>query len=110
MKLLLDQNISRRILPALQEKYSDSSQVYLLELAEADDMHIWQYAKENDYIIVTKDSDFHEFSLLYGQPPKVIWLKCGNKTNQFILELLMNHFEDVIEFNQDEHIICLEIY
>ena len=73
MKLLLDQNISKRIIAALQECYPSSTQVYLEGLEKADDKKIWDFAKKHDYIIVTKDSDFHEFSLIYGPPPKIIW-------------------------------------
>lgn len=110
MKLLLDQNISRRILQPLLEKFPDSNQVYLLNLAESDDLAIWHYAKENDYTIVTKDSDFHEFSLIYGPPPKIIWLKCGNVGNQYILDRLLNCYEEIASFMQNNHTACLEIY
>ncbi len=76
MKLLLDQNISRRILAPLQEKYRGSDQVFLLGLQEADDQAIWNYAKQQNFTIVTKDSDFHELSLIFGSPPK-IFLTCS---------------------------------
>jgi len=39
---------------------------------------VWQYAKDNNFIIVTKDSDFYDLSLVQGSPPKVIWLQSGN--------------------------------
>ena len=54
-----------------------SSQVRLLGLAEADDRAVWQHAKANAFVLVTQDSDFAEMAALYGQPPKVIWLRCG---------------------------------
>lgn len=45
MKLLLDENLSHRIIPVLKQAYPDSSQVSLLELNKADDHEIWDYAK-----------------------------------------------------------------
>ena len=110
MKLLIDQNISRKIIPLISEKFPNSSQVYILGLQEASDIEIWDYAKKNDYSIVSKDSDFHELGLLYGIPPKIIWLQCGNVTNQFIAELILKNAEDIIEFLSDKNSLCLEIY
>ena len=110
MKLLLDQNLSFRLLEELKPVYPDSSQVRLLGLDQADDITIWRYAKNNNYTIVTKDSDFHEISLLHGKPPKVIWLKCGNKPRWYVLGLLINNQERIQDFYNDQESSCLEIY
>ena len=80
MKLLLDENLSRRIIPFLQTDYPESTQVVLLEMASASDLEIWEYAKRNDFTIVTRDSDFLELSLLHGIPPQIVWIKTGNVT------------------------------
>ena len=72
MKLLLDQNLSPRLLPALESLYPGSSHVRLIGLRDAGDDAIWDYARDHDFIIVSKDSDFHQRSLLFGFPPKVI--------------------------------------
>ena len=63
---------------------------------------------KNGFIIVTKDSDFQELSILRGEPPKVIWLKCGNKPKLYIADLLIQN-KDRIEEVIQEHSI-LEIY
>lgn len=59
MKLLLDENLSRRIVPFLQDRYPGSSQVVLVGLDRAEDRSVWSFARENDFVIVTKDSYFH---------------------------------------------------
>lgn len=110
MKLLLDQNISKRIVYPLNACYPNTSQVFLLGLELATAKVIWDYAKTHDYIIVTKDSDFHEFSLIYGPPPKILWLKCGNQTNQYIQELLLSMSDTINEFAADKSAAFLEIY
>jgi predicted nuclease of predicted toxin-antitoxin system len=68
MKLLLDENLSRRLVPFLQDAYPETSQAVLLGLEQADDLVIRQYALQNDFVIVTRDADFYEISLIYGQP------------------------------------------
>lgn len=89
MKRLLDQNLSFRIVEQLSSYYSGSPQVKLLKMDTASDQQIWLYAKKHNFVIVTKDSDSHELSLLYGAPPKIIWLKCGNRSSSYISNLLI---------------------
>lgn len=68
MRLLLDENLSRRIVPFLQEAYPDSTQIALLGMETAPDLEVWTFAREQDYIIVSKDSDFYDLSLVMGVP------------------------------------------
>ena len=69
MKLLLDENISRRLVPFLQYAYPGSNQVVLLGMESASDKEVWQRAQQDGYVIVTRDADFQELSLVWGQPP-----------------------------------------
>ena len=110
MKLLLDQNISYRLLDKLREIYPGSTQVRLIGMAEADDAALWQYAKDHGSAIVTKDSDFHERSLLLGFPPKVIWLQCGNTSSGHVLDLLLRNLDEINNFLKDADSACLELY
>ncbi|MGD8909923.1 MAG: DUF5615 family PIN-like protein [Chromatiales bacterium] len=98
------------LLEKLQPAYPGSTQVKFVDLDQADDLTVWRFARDNGFTIVTKDSDFHEFSLLYGNPPKVIWLKCGNKPKWYVLGLLLNNLEKIKAFFDDEQTSCLEIY
>jgi predicted nuclease of predicted toxin-antitoxin system len=109
MKLLLDENLSRRIVPFLQTAYPNSSQVALEGLEQADDAEIWQYAKDYEFVIVTKDSDFQELSLLRGAPPKVIWLRTGNTTKANVLHLLTKNREEIVATFLGEVVNCVEI-
>ncbi len=78
MKLLFDQNLSRKLVTRLGDIFPNASHVQFDELAEKTDTEIWEFAKLNDFCIVTQDADFAERSRLYGSPPKVVWLECGN--------------------------------
>ena len=110
MKLLLDQNLSHRMLGRLEAAFPGSSQVMRLDLHKADDKMIWQYAKDHGFTIVTLDSDFHELTTLYGAPPKIIWLKCGNRPRSYVESLLLKHQARIEEFKQDDGTAVLEIY
>ena len=78
MKLLFDQNISFRILNKHPDSFSDSSHVNAEGLMKASDPEIWEYAKHNEFTIVSQDSDFNDINLIKGFPPKIIWIKTGN--------------------------------
>jgi predicted nuclease of predicted toxin-antitoxin system len=110
LKLLLDQNLSFRLLEKLEPAYPGSTQVKFVDLDQADDLSVWRYARDNNFTVVTKDSDFHEYSLIYGNPPKVIWLKCGNKPKWYVLGLLLNNRDQIEAFLNDNESSCLEIY
>lgn len=102
MKLLLDENLSDRIIPKIIDLYSQSDHVKTLGLTNTDDAIIWEYAKTHDFIIVSKDSDFHQRSLLYGHPPKFIYLRLGNSPTSRIVEILRNNFTQILLFSQSD--------
>jgi predicted nuclease of predicted toxin-antitoxin system len=110
IRLLFDQNISYRILKNLPVIFSESKQVRMLGLENQDDIKIWQYAKNNDFIVVTFDADFYDISLIKGYPPKILWLRSGNLTTQEIHEKLMVNILDIIDFIKNEEQSCMEIY
>ncbi|MBS1501228.1 MAG: DUF5615 family PIN-like protein [Bacteroidetes bacterium] len=72
MKILLDQNISFRVVNLLSGAFDIVDHVKLLRLTDASDIEIWRFAKSNQHTIVTFDSDFVVLATLYGTPPKVI--------------------------------------
>ena len=93
MKLLLDENLSRRLVPFLQHDYPGSNQVVLLGMQSATDKEVWQKAKDDGYVIVTRDADFQELSLVWGHPPKVIRLKTFNQGRASTLTVLIENKE-----------------
>jgi predicted nuclease of predicted toxin-antitoxin system len=101
MKLLLDENISPKLAAKLSDIYPDSAHVRQFDLARKEDLDVWQFAKANGFIIVSKDSDFNQFSLLWGHPPKVIWARIGNCTTSDIAELLRRSSVLIHTFEED---------
>ena len=109
MKLLLDENLSDKIIPKITDLYPNSEHVKTLGLTNTDDAIIWEYAKLNNFLIVSKDSDFHQRSLLYGHPPKFIFLRIGNSPTSEIVQILRDKFNIIKQFtdSQEESILVL---
>jgi len=110
MRLLFDQNLSFKLCQRLADLYPDSNQARLLGLAEADDAELWRHAREDGFMIVTQDADFADLAALYGPPPKVIWLRCGNQRTDLIEQLLRQSAAQISAFSADPLAACLEIY
>lgn len=111
MKILLDQNISFRVVPLLVGAYEQVDQIKMLGLVDASDREIWEYAFANEYTIITFDSDFIDLANLKGSPPKIIWLRFGNSSNLKIAHKLISNSETIKSFieNPDIDIAFLEI-
>jgi predicted nuclease of predicted toxin-antitoxin system len=109
MKLLLDENLSRRTLPFLLAHYPESSQVALLGLEGSTDRELWAYARANDFVLVSHDADFYEISLHLGQPPKLIWLRLGNSDKATVIRTLTEHREAIQQALFAEGKACIEI-
>ncbi len=109
MKLLLDENLSRRLVPFLQHDFPDTSQVVLLGMESATDKEVWQRARDDGYVIVTRDADFQELSLVWGQPPQVIRLKTSNQSRAATLKLLLESKEEIINALLTQGLASVEI-
>ena len=109
MRFLFDQNISYRILKSLPIGLSDSTHVKKEGLINFQDNAIWEFAKTHGYTIVTQDSDFNDLNLLYGFPPKIIWIRTGNLKTQEIVDVLKEYQHEIQRFLQDDSYGCFEI-
>jgi len=102
VKLLLDQNLSPRLVRTLEAVYPGSSRVSLVGLRDADDTVVWEFARDHDFIIVSKDSDFHQRSFVYGFPPKVIWIRRSNCPTTDIEKVWRERQASILEFCEDD--------
>ncbi len=112
MKLLFDQNISFRVAKKLPEVFPNCLHVSDCGLANTNDYSIWKFARENDLIIVTFDSDFFDLSLVKGHPPKIIWIRLGNLSSSEIIKLMTKNVLIIELFANDsslKNVSCLEI-
>lgn len=109
MKVLFDQNLSRRLVTHLATEFPDSAHVGTLGLDTATDREIWDYAAEHDYVIASKDSDFRQLAFLLGPPPKALWLRVGNASTSTMAAVLRTHADAIKAFAQsdDEALLVL---
>jgi predicted nuclease of predicted toxin-antitoxin system len=110
VKLLFDQNLSFRLCQLLSDVFPDSEQVRHAKLDRSTDDDIWKFAKREGFTIVTLDADFADVAALRGAPPKVIWLRCGNRPTAFVERLLRDHADLIANFAESANVACLELY
>jgi predicted nuclease of predicted toxin-antitoxin system len=91
MKLLFDENLSYKLCSRLGDTFPHSVHVRILDFEGTSDMELWDFAKKEGFIIVTKNFDFNDISTIYGFPPHVIWIKVGNST--------LNTMENILRTN-----------
>lgn len=101
MKLLFDENLSPKLPGQLAALFPGSAHVRDCGLLGLSDEDVWEYARANGFTIVSKDSDFQQRSLLYGPPPKLVWLRIGNCTRQQLLNLITTHEQDILALEAD---------
>ncbi|QEM01981.1 hypothetical protein DIU31_000020 [Mucilaginibacter rubeus] len=108
-RIIVDENISWRLKKLLSSW--DILPVNEITAQERlSDFKIWQFAKANDYSILTFDEDFWELQNLYSFPPKIIWLRIGNVNTQAIANLLLKYEESIIHFINDDNLGVYELY
>jgi predicted nuclease of predicted toxin-antitoxin system len=110
VKLLLDHNLSHKLVARLADVYPDSTQTRLLDFARAADPEIWFHARTHDFVIVSKDNDFAELAVLKGAPPKVVWLRIGNCSSTAVERLLRANVGAVAELLADPERVVLELF
>ena len=78
-------------------------------MKETADPLVWDYAKDNGFMIVSKDVDMHDLSLVFGNPPKVVWLRLGNCSTTQVANLLQREFAVIKLFYEDESVSLLAL-
>jgi predicted nuclease of predicted toxin-antitoxin system len=98
MKLLFDENLSPKLTRLAADLFPESQHIRDAGLTGLGDDNIWIYAKTNGFTIISMDKDFYQRALLYGAPPKFIWLRLGNCTRDDLLALIQGHERDISAF------------
>lgn len=101
MKLLFDENLSHKLARLLEDLFPNSIHVRDVGLKAADDPLVWEYAKDNGLILVSKDADMHQRSFLFGPPPKVVWVRLGNCSTSDVERLLRQNVSTINVFFDD---------
>jgi predicted nuclease of predicted toxin-antitoxin system len=100
-KLLFDQNISWRIIEHIVVEFPGSEHANTRKLVSVSDKAVWEYARNYDFCIVSKDADFHQLSFLHGAPPKAIWVRLGNCSTSDIADCIKRNISKIRIFLDD---------
>ncbi|MFN2455192.1 MAG: DUF5615 family PIN-like protein [Pyrinomonadaceae bacterium] len=109
MRLLFDENLSHKLARLLADIFPDSAHVRDVGLKAADDPLVWEYAKDNDLVIVSKDSDMHQRSFVFGYPPKIVWIRLGNCSTPDVEKLLRRNLPVIKAFYEDDYASFLSL-
>jgi len=111
MKVLIDQNISQRILPMLAPQFDILDHVRQLGLTDAEDYDIFMFARANGYeAVITADDDFVKLINQFSEPPKIIWIRTGNCSTKVLSELLWDKVQTIREFIQSKDFDIYEVF
>lgn len=109
VRLLLDENLSERLVAALAPRFPGALHVRAMGLGGATDLRLWQLAADERCLLVTKDEDFVQLSVLRGPPPKVLWLNVGNAGTPVIARLLLANAEAIEGFVEHPEVAFLAL-
>jgi len=104
------QNLPPRLESDLFDIYPDSQHVQSVGLARASDSQLWSYARNNHFVVVTKDADFSDRSAIEGHPPKIVWIRIGNSTTSEIESALRKNHKEIIRFEQNDNLGVLALF
>jgi predicted nuclease of predicted toxin-antitoxin system len=97
MTLWLDAHLSPRIARWLSVKFSVAAlSARDLNLREAEDEQIFFAARKADAVVITKDGYFVDLQERHGSPPKIIWLTCGNTSEESLKKILSKKFPEAL--------------
>jgi len=110
VKLLLDENLSPRLIEVLSRLFPGSRHVDHVGLRVRADLEVWEFAAREGFVVVSKDHDFRELSFLYGAPPKVIWLDVDDALTSEISSVISSSRLRIEAFvrDADESLLVLE--
>lgn len=97
MKFIVDTQLPPRLAIYLREKGYDTIHTTHFEEGHLlSDEEIILAAQKQDRVVVTKDSDFSDYFLLKGSPPKVLRIEFGNISNRELIWLFDLHLAKVM--------------
>ena len=93
----IDAQLSPYLASWLKESFDlDAKAVCDIGLREADDREIYQSARAEKVVVMTKNSDFVVLLDELGPPPQILWITCGNTSNEFLKKVLQQTLPEAL--------------
>lgn len=97
MKFWVDAQLPPMLAQWLSKEYGvDARSLRDLGLRDASDIEIFQAAREAEAVVISKDSDFVELVSRHGTPPQLLWVTCGNVTNERLQTVFGKTFQEAL--------------
>ena len=98
MPLWIDAQLSPHLAPWLEQTFHiQAFSVRHLGLRDAHDRELFAAARAADAVVVTKDRDFVQLLELLGPPPQILWITCGNASNDHLRGILLRALPQALE-------------
>ncbi len=112
MKLLIDENLSRKLVARLSDLFPGSSHVTFVGLQQQPDLAVWDFARQQGFTIVSADADFYQLASTLGPPPKVVLLRGCDYPTQVAERLLRDRAVRITAFGEsdDESVLILKAH
>ena len=110
MKLLLDQNLSYKLIADLASAFPGTSHVRPLHLDQAPDTELREFAAQQEFTLVTKNTDLVDLCVFRGAPPKVVWLRLGNCSTALVRNVLRSNEARILAFGKNESEVVLSLF
>ena len=110
MKLLLDQNLSYKLIASLDPVFPGTSHVLRLNLDQTPDTELREYAAQHGFTLLTKNTDLVDLCVFRGAPPKIIWLRLGNCRTAVAREVLDRNEDRILAFGADPSRVVLSLF
>lgn len=97
MKFWVDAQLPPMLAQWRSREYGvDARALRELGLRDAPDIEIFQAAHDADVVVVSKDNDFVELVSRHGTPPQLLWVTCGNVTNERLQAVFGKTFPEAL--------------
>jgi predicted nuclease of predicted toxin-antitoxin system len=104
-KFIVDEMLPQHLSYWLREQGYSATHVELEKLGKSQDNKIWDWAKANDAVVISKDRDFRD-RLSIGQSPRVVWIRCGNTRKTALITMMSKNMPEIVNaLDQGEWLI-----
>ena len=86
MKFLVDAQLPPRLAHWISSRGHEATHAFEIGLHAADDPIIWEHARTENAVIISKDEDLVDRWLLNTTPVAFVWIRKGNCSNRALLE------------------------
>lgn len=87
MNFLVDNQLLKALTRFLTESGHSSKHVFDLGMDEATDIEVWNYARQNGLVVVSKDEDFFHLANRPDDVGRLVWVRVGNCRKQVLLSV-----------------------